>query len=216
MINDRIIRIGLCAGILATAMGIVRVGVWPMDVPAAEVISPALAKHLSAAGWTLRSNIPAQSGQTVSWAKGYRFIRSMAGQPGLYLSLVSARVRGAKDLDALTIRKASLGAIKDQTRTIWNGRDELVLIQPKNGPLTVLSCLTNGEARSTSDALVKVKLEKDPANTMISRLRMVAGLQQPRQWSCLLVELKAANSRMDQADLLKAWTTIQAKLMISK
>lgn len=218
MDRDKIVRFCLAAGIALSSVGILRVGVWPMDVPAAAALNPSLEEILADQGWRRSTTLPPQTGQTVSRAQGYKFTHTLHGNSArpFRLTLIPARVRGAKDFDALTIRNASLGKLKHPTRTIWKGRDELVLIEAANEPLALLSCLSNGEARSSSNALVQLKLEKDPANTASSRLRMMAGLQQPREWSCLLVELKAADRATTQNDLLDIWSTVQTSLQGSK
>jgi hypothetical protein len=215
MVSQSNLRIGLSAVIVVSSLGIVRVGLWPMDVPQPNSVNPQLLQKLRQAGWTQEGVISPQSGQTVSWAEGYRFKRNTPDAPGraIELALLPARVRGAGDLAAKTIREAGLSHVKGTTTSVWRGEEEWLRIQPaNNAPVTLTSCFLHGEARSSSDALVKLKLENDPANTNASRLRMVAGLQQPRDWGCLLVELQAES----QDRILKAWPGLQSVLSESE
>ena len=218
MASKRTIRIAMSFAIIATSIGIVRVGLWPMDVPRPDSLSTRLLEQLWRAGWRKDGEIPAQSGRNVSWSDGYRFAlpTSKSQDAGLRLTLLSTRVRGAKDLNVQTIRDAALGNIMGKTRTVWNGPEEWLMIRPADKPSILVSCYTNGEARSSSDALVQLKIDKDPPNTAASRLRMVLGLQQPRSWGCLLVQFEAIGRAMSETAILKIWSGLKGELLRSE
>lgn len=200
--------LALMAG--TTSAAIVRVGFLPVHVPQPTASTPALREQLEQRGWTLTKTLAPKTGREVSTAAGQVFsLREHA--PAIELTLTPVRVRGADALNVKTILEAGGSSTEDST-SVKRGQAALLISEQQRRERSAATCVVPGGAATESDQLVKLRLSNDPANTNLDRLRMLAGLQPPREWGCLFAELRTNETPLAQNELLKAWDTVQATL----
>lgn len=212
MIDLSVTRLILAAMTCITSAGIVRVGFLPMDAPQPVAATPALQHELEQMGWSLTKTLQPKTGRDVSTAQGQVF-RLKGSNPPIQLTLIPTRARGAGTLGvAKILEENGTGTTDRAAKTIWRGKDALLITNADKGLLSASTCVVPGGAAPHAGRLVNLRLKHDPPNTNLDRLKMLAGLKQPREWGCLFAEFRTKDTKSAQAELLGAWDAIKTTL----
>jgi hypothetical protein len=210
MVERKITRAVLALMACVTTGAILRVGFLPMAVPQPAASAQVLQDQLELKGWKLTRTLKPRKGRIVSTsASAVYSLRN--SDPEIELLITPTRVRGADSLSVKTILEASGDSTENSIR-VNHHQDALLISAPYRGERSAATCIVPGGADTESDRLVKLRLTNDPANTNINRLKMLLGLQQPREWGCLFVKLSTKDSSSAQTQLLRTWDTVQTAL----
>lgn len=211
MVETTTTRTVLGLVVAGTSLAIVRVGFVPMAVPQPPAAKAAMAEQLKQQGWLPTAFLEARQGQKVSQAKAQVFTLQNSN-PAVQLKVIPVRVRGAATFDVATIRDNILNNSSDGAAPLKRAGDVVLITKPQQGKRSLLTCIVRGGAATDSERLVNLRLSNDPANTNLDRLRMLAGLQQPREWGCLFTEISVNSSSSAQSQLIQAWDAVKTTL----
>jgi hypothetical protein len=208
-------RSALIIAILVTTVAIVRVGIIPIKVPVPAATNESLTNKLKAKGWMLKNKSKAANGLNISRAEQLIF-QATETNAGSELAITPTRVRAARYLDVKEISRNRADTSTVKGKIVKDSQNSILIVESRQGRRIATTCIVPGGAAVSSSDLVRLKFENDPMNTSLTRLKILLGIQQPREWTCLLAEIRIPESDSADKRLLGIWDDIGATLRDSE
>jgi hypothetical protein len=187
-------RKGFCfaVAIAITSVGILRVGLFPLDAPMPQPLPAGLLEKLNSQGWRVGSTLAAQARKNVSNAESVVLTHGSSGDPGVLpegveIMLMPIRTRIAEQLESTVIAREINGKAPEKTRLLRVNADQFLRFRAKNQREQAISCIAGGQA-STSDKLVR-RNTATPNQSWLDRMRRSVGLQPLTDWNCLFITI---------------------------
>jgi hypothetical protein len=200
-------KLTLIVAAVVTTVAIVRVGVLPAAAPRPGGLNPALLSSLRPTGWTIRSPFAANDSMEVSTADGFELINPQQ-HPGVVVSVVPVRARGANSYTIDTLLKPVLGRSPEQTTLLRFGTNQRIRFSDADRQRGEAACINAGTALANEHRLVRSELARGATATLRQRLEQIAGLRPVRQWDCLLVVVRQPNG----ANTSRIWSELLSTL----
>lgn len=180
-----------------TSLGIVLVGIVPVDAPQPRPLDPALLKQLRQQGWQVQSNVAAKGRTQVSNGAGVVLIQpESASSDNAQLRLIPIRTRSADQLGAESIGTAVFGEPPLNGRSLKIQGNQFFRFRYGKQRELASSCIASGQASSSQEEVSRAI--GNPAASWLDRIQTSVGLQPLRDWSCLFTTISVAD--VDQAD----------------
>ena len=181
-----------------TSVGIVLVGVVPIDAPQPRPLDPALLKQLQQQGWQVQSKVTAKGRNQVSNGVGVVLIQpKSASSDNAQLSLIPIRTRGPDQLGAESIGTAVSGEPPLNGRSLKIQGNQFFRFRQGKQRELASSCIASGKA-SSSKREVSLAIGYPAPSSWLDRIKTTVGLAPLTDWSCLFINISVAD--VDQAD----------------
>ena len=190
-------RSALGLALAFTSLGIVLVGIVPLDTPQPRPLDPALLKQLRQQGWQVQSKVAAKGRTQVSNSVGVVLIQpESASSDNAQLSLIPIRTRSPDELGAESIGTAVSDEPQQNGRSLKIKGNQFFRFRQGKQRELASSCIASGKA-SSSEEEVSLAIG-NPAPSWLDRLQTTVGSQPLTDWSCLFINISVAD--VDQAD----------------
>lgn len=201
-------RCSLAVAIAFTTVGIVRVGFLPVDAPLPPQLIADRLPWLAAEGWQVSSAIPAQSRERVSNAEGFVLVNDKSAiLDGVQLRLIPVRARAYQDLKLESFIQVITGAFPATPTILTVNNDQFMRFRSGSQDLQAVSCILASQAMVSQAGLARA-LSNSPAS-LAERIRIILGLQPPRDFSCLLMTIDFRD-RSDADQLIRqVWSAVR-------
>jgi hypothetical protein len=179
----------------------------PTKPPSPPELSADVKKILQTKGWWDPESIGARSSHNASSSKGLVLVGSsdVAGEDSYRMLLVPVRMRGFSLLGAEDIR--AYGTIERQLygKTLTISPDQFEVATDSSGVNYLSTCVTRNGVASNKHLTLRddIKTEKISAGR---RIEILLGLQPPRDWTCLFIQL---SSRASSKQMIEVWKSIK-------
>lgn len=205
-------RAVLAGGIAATALAVVRIGLWPVTIPLPQPMDVDQLVRLRGQGWRVDATIPAAGRERVSNAEGVALVNSLSPElADVQLRLIPIRVRGFEDLNAESIEAAITGQAARQPSTLTLNGDQLLRFRGLGGKEFAASCIVGGTAQSRAFAFYRVFV-RSPISWR-ERLGVIAGLRAQPAYHCLSMRIAVGPGRKANQRLSQVWARLRPLLI---
>lgn len=179
--------------IIASTVGLAKVGLWPIVTPKAEEINPKVIDELKSDGWNVASVDKPRLGHEISMGQSFKATLDNQTSASVTALLVPVRPRGVALLDAqklsyLVEKRDFLGA-----ESLNTGVDQLGVKKSADQITTVTTCLIRNGTASNNPNQLRAIIKEEPID-LLRRSRIIAGVEPPRDWSCLYVRMDILES----------------------
>jgi len=197
-----------------TSLGIVLIGVVPIDAPQPPLLDQALLKQLRQQGWKVQSSVAAEGRPQLSNGAGVVLIQpESASSDNAQLSLIPIRTRSNDQLGAESIGTAVFGESPLNGSTITIQGDQFFRFRDSKQRQLASSCIASGKASSSEEEVSRAI--GNPSSSWLERLRTTVGLQPLRDWSCLFTSISVADVDKAEGDqaIRRVWAKVEPKLI---
>lgn len=213
MANPLLQRWAFGLALVFTSLGIVLIGVFPLDAPRPLPLDPSLLEQLRQQGWEVKSSVPAQGRTKVSNASGVLLFKPQSVSPEkVRLRLIPIRTRSDEHLAAENLATAVFANAPKEGRTLKFAEDQFFLFSYDKKTQLASSCIASGLARSNLELFQKID---NPSVSLLTRIKTSLGLELLRDWSCLFITISVVD--VDQAagdqSIRRIWEEVRSTLI---
>jgi hypothetical protein len=197
-----------------TSLGIVLVGIVPLDAPQPRPLDSALLKQFQQQGWQVQSRVAAKRRTQVSNGAGVVLIQpESASSDNAQLRLIPIRTRSADQLGADSIGTAVSGESPQNGRSLKIKGNQFFRFMYGKQRQLASSCIASGQASSSEEEVWRAI--GNPAKSWLNRFQTSVGLQPLTDFSCLFISISVAD--VDQADgdqaIRRVWAQVRPTLI---
>ena len=199
-----------------TSLGIVLIGVVPIDAPQPPSLDQALLQQLRQQGWKVRSSVAAEGRPQVSNGAGVVLVQpESASSDNAQLSLIPIRTRSTDQLGAESIATAVFSESPQNGGTITIQGDQFFRFRDGKQRQLASSCIASGKASSSQEEVSRAI--GNPSLSWLERLQTTVGLQPLRDWSCLFTIISVADVDKAEGDqaIRRIWAQVEPTLIES-
>jgi hypothetical protein len=200
------ITLAICT--LGSIIGIARVGLWPTATPIAKEINPEIVEQLKENGWNTTKAGGPRIGHEISTGQSFSLTMQQHADNGIRVLLVPVRPRGAASLGSEKLKQLVEKRAPQKAKNLKIGSDQLGLSTTTNKKTTITTCVSQeGEASNDGNQLREI-IKKEPIS-LLRRIKIIVGVEPPRDWSCLYVRMDIAQ---DSGAVPTAWKKLRESL----
>jgi hypothetical protein len=206
-------RSALGLALAFTSLGIVLIGVVPIDAPQPPLLDQALLKQLRQQGWKVQSSVAAEGRPQLSNGVGVVLTQpESASSDNAQLSLIPIRTRSNDQLGAESIGTAVFGESPQNGSTFTIQGDQFFRFRDSKKRQLASSCIAFGKASSSEEEMTRAI--GNPSSSWLERLQTTVGLQPLRDWSCLFTVVSVADVDKAEGDqaIRRVWAQLQPTL----
>lgn len=200
------VTLAICT--LGSIIGIVRVGLWPIATPIAKEINPRIVEQLKENGWNTTKAGRARIGHEISTGQRFTLTMQQHADNGIRVLLVPVRPRGAASLGSEKLKQLIDQRAPEETKNLKIGSDQLGVSVTANKKTTVTTCVSRDGTASNNGNQLREIIKKEPIS-LLRRFRIIAGVEPPRDWSCLYVRM---DIRQNSDSVPTAWKKLKESL----
>lgn len=196
-----------------TSLGIVLIGVVPIDAPKPPSLDQALLQQLRQQGWKVQSSVAAEGRFQLSNGAGVVLIQpESASSDNAQLSLIPIRTRSADQLGAESIGTAVFGESPQNGSTITIQGDQFFRFRDSKQRQLASSCIASGKASFSEEGVSRAL--GNPAKSWLKRLQTTVGLQPLTDFSCLFTVISVADVDKAEGDqaIKRVWAQVEPTL----
>lgn len=206
-------RWALSLALAFTSLGIVLIGVVPIDAPQPPSLDQSLLQQLLQQGWKVQSSVAAEGRRQMSNGAGVVLVQSeSASSDNAQLSLIPIRTRSHDQLGAESIGNAVFGESPQNGRTITIQGDQFFRFRDGKQRQLASSCIASGKASSSKEEVSRAI--GNPSKSWLERLQTTVGLQPLTDLSCLFTVISVADVDKVEGDqtVRRVWAQVEPTL----
>ena len=184
-----------------------KLAIAPAKPPSAPELSADVKKILQVNGWRGAESVGARSSNNASSSKGLVLVGSfdVAGGESFRMLLVPVRMRGFSLLGTEDIRAYGTKERPLYGKMLTIVPDQFEVATDSSRINYLSTCVTRNGVASNKHLTLRddIKAEKISAGR---RIKFLLGLQPPRDWTCLFIQL---SSRASSKQMVEVWKSIK-------